>query len=154
MIELTPIIPRRTFDSEGYIKFLEELLHRSALKLYDALRKYPPNKDVPWSAIGGFKSNKQRNFVMSGIRRGVIQTPYNRTDGLGESWKVTSAHTTNELVYIVGTDFPTAKFVQDRDTQDKRMKVIGWPTTQDVAEKVWPKEVNKIQQKAAQYKPK
>jgi hypothetical protein len=83
--------------------------------------------------VGGFKSDRQRRFVMAAIARGDI--PYRRgisdaSERLGARWTVEA----QGLSVIVANNSSYAKLVQGEATQAAYHKITGWPTDEKVAQ--------------------
>ncbi len=101
---------------------------------------YPPasRKRMTW------KSEKQRRFVMAGIRSGAIQVPYRRTDRLGQGWttKVTSAP--SELRGIVGNDIQYGPYVMD-DKDQAAYHGGTWPVMGKIARAMEPTVVDLLE---------
>lgn len=82
---------------------------------------------MPW------KSEKQRRFVMAGIRDGTIEVPYRRTGTLGRRWTSSVSGEGLDVVGEVGNNTVYGPYVMDR--HDQAMYHAGtWPLAQDVAE--------------------
>ncbi len=94
--------------------------------LLNVMRAYPSYKHVTYkAAYGGFKSDKQRRFVMANIRNGTI-TPgkSNRTQQLSRGWvKIGSGQNT-----ILANETPYAKWMYDDGQQANMPRMIGWKT--------------------------
>src|SRR5512139_1362829 len=107
--------------------------------LLNVERTYPPymyvsrSEAYPFGAAGpGWQSDRQRKFVMAGIRSGAI-TPgkANRTQRFSKNWKIidkgVDAFLVNETSYG-----PHLK-----DPQSKHMRMIGWTTIDEDIKKHW-----------------
>jgi len=156
MIECNPILIKDPWNTQDFIDFCARQLEQSARVLLNKLATYPAYKHISWKSLGGFKSARQRRFVMANIRKGVIKVPRKRTGTLGRSWSLRAAHTRARLAYIIGSNAaiaPYNRWVQDDERQAERFKRIGWPTPAEIARKYWPAEAKRIQQAAAHYRP-
>jgi hypothetical protein len=80
---------------------------------------------------GGWKSDKQRRFVMAKIRSGEF-TPGspNRSGAIAEGWKVRGKGG-NSQIYNAA---PGAVWVHDNDFQAMQPAMAGWPPTDDMIE--------------------
>jgi hypothetical protein len=92
---------------------------------------------IPLSAVGGFKSDKHRRGFFAKLNAGEIEVPYRRgqspgSEDLANKW--TSKYDQNKFEAVVGNNASYARFVQG-DKQTKMMKMIGWQTVDQVAEK-------------------
>ncbi len=104
----------------------------SALKLLqDELAIYPPQAHRP---LGGFRSEKQRRYVMMLARTGQI--PYRRTGTLGRSWTIKIEQSANAMIGTVGNVMGKSygPYVMDRGQQAWMHQGV-WHTAQDVAER-------------------
>jgi len=95
-----------------------------------SLRAYPPYTHVTYqAAYGGWKSEKQRRYVMARISEGTI-TPgkANRTQNMSRGWEIVgygrSSFITNQVDY--------AHFLMSDDSQANMPKFIGWKRVGDV----------------------
>ena len=77
-----------------------------------------------------FVSNKQRAFVMAGIRRGDIQVPYRRTGQIGISEKHA---TTNGMDVVVPAEY--SDLVRTKGKQASYHSDL-WPTTEDISQAI------------------
>ena len=89
--------------------------------LVEILRAYPPYRYVPIRQAGGWRSEKQRRYVMAAIRRGEINVPYARTQTLNRSWKTVGAG----VQQIVVNETPYAGFVMGA-AQTQGHALRGW----------------------------
>jgi hypothetical protein len=80
---------------------------------------------------GGWKSDKQRRFVMAKISRGEI-TPGrpNRTGEIAGSWDV-AGRGVDAIVY---NDAPGVAFVHGNAHQANQIRMAGWPTVDELIE--------------------
>ncbi len=77
-----------------------------------------------------FVSNKQRAFVMAGIRSGAINVPYRRTGAIG----ISEQHaTTNGMDVVVPAEY--SDLVRTKGKQARYHQGL-WPTTDDIAQKI------------------
>jgi len=100
--------------------------------------QYPPRKYVPLSAVGGFASDKSRRFFFAALREGKIDVPYRRgvspgSERLGTRWHVEKHGRTGAAV---GNPVSYAPYVHSPGGQTSMMAAIGWPTTEDIRDKV------------------
>jgi len=79
----------------------------------------------------GWKSDKQRRFVMAKIREGKITpgTP-NRSNKIAEGWKVRGSGVEAQLYNAA----PGAVWVHDNNFQAMQPAMAGWPPTDDMIE--------------------
>jgi hypothetical protein len=77
-----------------------------------------------------FKSQKQRAFVMAGIRKGTLDVPYRRTGKIGMSEKHPTSNGIDVVVPVGYSDLVRTKGKQAAYHQGT------WPTDQDVAKKI------------------
>lgn len=96
--------------------------------LQNELAIYPPQAH---KRMGGFKSDKQRRYVMMLVRTG--QVPYRRTGTLGRSWTTSVETTGNDMIGRVGNAVNYGPYVMDRSQQAYAHQGV-WPVAQDVAE--------------------
>jgi hypothetical protein len=157
LIECKPIIAKMpTGDIEAFIALAKRELEASARKMLDALATYPAYKHVSWKSLGGFKTDKQRRFVMANIRKGIIKIPRPRTGTLGRSWSIKEASTDDRIAFIIGSNgniAPYNRHVQDEPNQSRRHQRIGWKTIQDVSRTMWPIESKRIQNALNRFQP-
>lgn len=90
-------------------------------------RAYIPYKYVSTAQAGGWKSDKQRRYVMAAIRRGEISVPYKRTQELSKKWKVLGTGRNQ----IIVNEVPYSKWVKDIKTQTQGHMLRGWDVIQD-----------------------
>ena len=88
-------------------------MEASLLSLQDALTDYPP----PSTGKVRFKTAKQRRYFFWAVSNGVIQVPYVRTGKLGQSWTWKITTTGSGLRGEVGTNLPSARWVQNVHSQ-------------------------------------
>ena len=155
-IKMQPIIaPLPTEDLEAFISLARRELEASSRKMLDKLATYPAYKHVSWKELGGFVSDKQRRYVMANIRKGVIQVPRPRTGTLGRSWSLKEESRRDKIVFVIGSSSniaPYDRYVQQQANQAERHKRIGWDTAKEVAQKMWPRERQRIQNRLRQFR--
>jgi hypothetical protein len=78
-----------------------------------------------------FVSNKQRAFVMAGIRSGDIQVPYRRTGAIG----ISEQHATSSGMDVV-VPVEYSDLVRTKGKQARYHAQTGWPTTEDIAAQI------------------
>jgi hypothetical protein len=89
------------------------------------LKHYPPYKHVPYSAIGGFKSDKQRRYVMARIREGTIDPGYSASNGyLRDAWTIGG----EPPRYVIKNDVHYAGFLVGDQDQSLHSQKQGWRT--------------------------
>lgn len=95
---------------------------------------------------GKYHSEKQRRYVMYHMDKGLWgdRPPYYKRQGkAAESWKYKEHIGRSKSTFTVYSDRRyhdgRVQYVQG-DKQYWRMKAIGWSTTQQVFDKVWPNE--------------
>src|SRR3990167_563 len=98
------------------------------------LQKYAAPKSVTRKQAYGvtFFTQRQRRFFFAALRQGTIQVPYRRTRSLMEGWKIEKFGAIDHLVI---NEQPHAAMVQQRSTQSRMMKIIGWSTIEGVVER-------------------
>ena len=95
------------------------------------LARYVPYRYVSIAQAGGFKSAKQRGYVMAMIREGKIDpgVPH-RTGEMQRGW----TYRESSGRYRITNETPYAPYVMG-DTQQARMfKLIGWRRTAEVVQ--------------------
>ena len=85
-------------------------------------RTYVPYKHVSVAQAGGWKSDKQRRYVMAKIRSGEISVPYNRTQTLRKGWKLVGKGRNQ----IIANEVSYAKYVKDIRSQSQGHMLRGW----------------------------
>lgn len=98
------------------------------------IRQYAPQNYVsraqayPDAPAGpGWFSDKQRKFVMAGLRDGTLSSPYRRTGGLAASWSFERSGTAG----FWASDYPAAPFVMGFAAQSRHEKLVGWKKITD-----------------------
>lgn len=91
---------------------------------------YPPYQHVSYKrAYGGWRSEKQRRFVMASIRTGRITIPYRRTQTLRRGWRIIGQ---GRNAYLIN-ETPYAGYVKGDNTQARMLALGGWRTvSQDI----------------------
>jgi len=87
------------------------------------LTHYPQYKHIKYSqAYGGFKSDKQRRYVMAAIREGTIDpgVPH-RTGELQRGWKLVDMG----RYYVITNHVPYAGYVMG-EQQARLPQMVGW----------------------------
>lgn len=95
--------------------------------LLNVERMNAPYKYVSIAEQGGFKSDKQRRYVMAAIRYGRITIPYSRTQTLSQGWQLLGSGRNQLLV----NETPYAQYVKDLPTQSYGHMLRGWKTLQE-----------------------
>jgi hypothetical protein len=95
--------------------------------LLDKVREYPAQKSVTRNQAFGrtFESERQRRWFFWALRSGRIQVPYQRTGALGRAWRIVRS---SGDVRILTNEAPAARYIFERGTQSRMMKMIGWKT--------------------------
>ena len=88
---------------------------------------YIPYKYVSVAQSGGWKSERQRRYVMAAIRSGEISIPYSRTQNLRKGWKTLGTGRNQ----IIVNEVPYSKWVKDIKTQSQGHMLRGWDVIQD-----------------------
>lgn len=126
------------------IKELPRRLRRPALLIYSnyMLRKfklYPPyrykSRGEAYPEVSGFFSEKQRRFVMAGIKSGRI-TPGrpNRTQALKNDWRIEGAENRDIRSISIVNDNPAAVFAYDPIYQARQLDLVGWKDVDEMTE--------------------
>ena len=103
--------------------------------LVNVLKQYPPYSHVGYAdAYGGFKSDRQRKYVMARIREGSI-TPGvpNRSQDFARHWKVIDKGVSS----IIVNDMPYGKWLMDDQMQANMPRMIGWKRLGSVIKDRW-----------------
>lgn len=129
-------------DRIGKLDVVKAGIKAGALHIKGKIAKYPPRRRIKIQQIGGWASDKQRRAFFAKLRSGEIQVPYKRgvspgSETLGRKWTIQARD--GGLSAVVGNNVSYGPFVQDRDRQSRMHKMIGWKTTQDVADEEGPK---------------
>lgn len=103
------------------------------------MKEYQPYKYVSIQQAGGWRSEKQRRYVMAMIRNGTIKIPYRRTQGLRNRWELMGEGKNQ----IVVNESPIAGFVMGHGTQSRMMQMRGWKTENERLERDHDKIVQK-----------
>lgn len=92
------------------------------------LKHYPPYRHVPYSQIGGFKSDKQRRYVMARIREGSITPGISASNGyLRDAW----TYKAQGSRYDITNDVGYAKYLVGPGSQSLHSQRQGWRITID-----------------------
>jgi hypothetical protein len=87
------------------------------------LKHYPPYTHVPYSAIGGFRSDRQRRYVMARIREGSIEPGISASNGyFRDAWRISGEAPRYNLVNDVGY----AGFLVGDSQQSLHSQKQGW----------------------------
>lgn len=94
--------------------------------LLNVMQTYPPKKSVTRKAAYGvtFFSDKQRRWFFANLNKGTIDVPYNRTQGLAQSWKIVGSGRNSFLA----NEAPAAPYVIGDNTQSRHEAMVGWKT--------------------------
>lgn len=92
--------------------------------LVNVLKQYPPYKHVKYKdAYGGWKSEKQRRYVMARISEGTITPGYaNRSQEFSRGWKTVDKGINSLIV----NEVPYGRYLMGDTTQARMMGMIGW----------------------------
>lgn len=94
---------------------------------------YAPYTYVSVEQAGGWKSERQRRYVMARIREGSIQVPYQRKQTLRKGWRVEG----NGRNQIVVNEVDHAAVVKDIKSQSRGHMLRGWDVVQtEIQERV------------------
>jgi hypothetical protein len=98
------------------------------------LKHYPPYKHVPYSQIGGFKSDKQRRYVMARIREGSIDPGISASNGyMRDAWKLSG----EAPRYQITNDVGYAGYLVGDNDQSLHSQKQGWRTvTKNIADNI------------------
>jgi len=131
----------QTLDRLAWEKGARRALAPSAKYVQGKVAQYPAVKRPSRKSVYGksFVSDRQRRKVMAMLREGLW--PYRRTGTLGRRWTMRVAPAS--LTAWVGNNTPYGPMVQDTKSQSKYHQVVGWKTTQVVADETQP-EVERI----------
>lgn len=88
---------------------------------------YPHYKEVAraraYPEVDGFFSDKQRRFVMAGIRNGTIRPgASHRTQGLKNDWRIVGRGS----ALLIVNDNPAAVFAYHPIFQARQLEMVGW----------------------------
>ena len=136
-----------TVEIEGLDELIKKLDNLSQLRKVHAgiraagmhvkgkIATYPPQKHIPISAVGGFKTDKSRRWFFWALSKGKIDVPYRRgvspgSEDLANKW--TSKYDKNRFEGTIGNNASYARLVMG-GKQTKMMKMIGWKTVEKVA---------------------
>lgn len=89
-------------------------------------RMYAQYKYISVKQSGGWKSEKQRRYVMAMLRSGEMKIPYRRTQKLSRGWRTYGAGKTQ----IVANEVQYAQYVKDLPTQTQGHMLRGWDVIQ------------------------
>jgi hypothetical protein len=93
------------------------------------LKHYPAYKHIPWSSVGGWKSAKQRRYVMARIREGSIEPGLSASQNyLKDAWKFKAAGAR----YVIDNDVAHGKWLMGPGKQTLHSQRQGWRTTTQV----------------------
>lgn len=121
----------KKLDNLSQLKTVKAGIKSAAVYIQGVLKEYPAQKSIPLSAVGGFKSDKQRRWFFANLKAGKIQVPYKRTKALGHRWTVKTQD--QGFTAIVGNNTPYGPLVMEEGKQTQMMKMIGWKTTEKIA---------------------
>lgn len=140
----------------GKLNSLEKLeaakagIKSAALYVKGKVAKYPPRKRVTIAQAGGWASDRQKRWFFAALKAGDIEVPYRRgmspsSEALGRKWTIQTRNA--GLTAVIGNNTSYGPFVMDEDKQSTMHRIIGWKTTQKVAEEESDK-VNELLAKA------
>ncbi len=102
-------------------------LEVGAKYLLKKYKLYPRYKEVArknaYPEVSGFFSDKQRRFVMAGIRNGTIQpgSPH-RTQALKNDWRIVG----RGVALAIVNENPAAVFAYHPIYQARQLEMVGW----------------------------
>jgi hypothetical protein len=142
-------------DYDDFEKAVGKALMRAANVLRRHLAtpptKKPGMKHLAGPLPGGFYTERQRKFVIGGIKSGLLRVPYIRTGNLPRSWSISKVHKTKSTlfvsVYSDPSEAPYNEWVQQDDPGAKRQQVPmhdDWLTPDEAATKYEKAAVNVI----------
>ena len=107
-------------------------LEAAANDIRNIAKVYPPYKHVTMKQAGGWKSDKQRKYVMAKIREGsIIPGKSRRSNKLRDNWKIK----VNKLSAQVHNQSTYGPYVQGGgDDQSRMHDLIGWKTVETIAD--------------------
>jgi hypothetical protein len=96
------------------------------------LKHYPAYKHVPYSEIGGFKSDKQRRYVMARIREGSITPGLSASNRYyGDAWHISG----EPPRYTLKNDVKYAGYLVGDNDQSLHSQKQGWrKVSQNIAD--------------------
>ena len=94
--------------------------------LVERFKAQPSQKYVTRRRAYGvtFFSEKQRKWFFAALRSGEISVPYNRTQGMRNSWQIIGR---GEDI-IIANETQAAVYTMGDDTQSRHEKLVGWKT--------------------------
>ena len=119
------------FKNQALLAFTQYIVGDDTGSPYwHGLKHYPPYHYVSYAqAYGGFKSDKQRRYVMAMISEGKIDPGYpHRTGEFQRGWH----YTTGVNNIKVTNDTPYGGYLMGDDTQANMPNMIGWRTIAEV----------------------
>lgn len=133
-------------DLDEFDKAIGRMLQRAANIVRLPLSQPPPKKTgqkhLAGPLPGGFYTNRQRAYVMLGVKTGIIEVPYIRTGNLPRSWSLSEPEKDGkDLIVTVFSDqseAPYNEWVQQDDPKADRQRVPmheDWPAPNEVADK-------------------
>lgn len=95
-----------------------------------------------------FRSRRQRQYFFQALEEGRIRVPYQRTQQLKGSWKVTGPTHTGASTKVEGFSegkvAPYNKFIIGKE-QSAEMRARGWPNAVELAEQMAPEAAPRVQ---------
>lgn len=118
--------------------FLRPAMERAVRLVKAEAQIYPPARRQRM----GWKSERQRRFVMAGIRSGAIEVPYRRgqspqSEKLGNRWTTEIRESSDDLVGVVGNNASYGPYVMD-DKLQAAYHAGNWPTLSEIVTDVTP----------------
>ena len=120
-------------DIKDFERAVGKALMRAANLLRQKLATPPPKKPgtkhLAGPLAGGFYTERQRKFVIGGIKSGLLKVPYLRTGNLPRSWSISRVQKkllTGEIyvtVYSDPSEAPANEWVQQDDPSATRQQV-------------------------------
>lgn len=109
-----------------------------------AMQLYPAQVALTRKSVYGrsFVSDRQRRFFFYALKKGILHSPYRRTNVLGNKWTVEAQD--GGLTVEVGNNTPYGPYVQSARLQTKYHKAAGWQTDAAVLERQAPAVVGLV----------
>jgi len=125
-------IPRNLEKVQAYLRSLPKGVSDAALKAYTTyqvgtqahgLKHYSPYRYIPIKRAGGFKSDRQRRFVMAKIREGTIDPGVPHRTGKGQrGWTITKT----SRGYTIKNSETSMIYSMDDARQATLNRLAGW----------------------------
>jgi len=130
----------KKLDGLEGLKVVKAGIQAGALHVKGKIAKYPPRKKVTIAQAGGWASPRQRRWFFATYGKAIkegVDISYRRgqssgSEDLGQKWAIQELN--GGLGAKVGNNVSYGPFVQGAETQSRMHKIIGWKTTDQVAE--------------------